>query len=101
MTFTVEQELLEFLEKRKNKVLAVEIAGSSGSDFEVSELHIRTVSEKQAERMIRLNGCHPRETTEGIKVLLPNYRLEYADTITFGLKKILCFHVVTCRGITL
>lgn len=39
-----------------------------------------------------------KETELG-RVLLPPYRLQYDETVTFGLKKVLFFKMVTYEGI--
>lgn len=92
--------LKEYMEKTGKSIIIVEVATSDGSDFEVAELHIHFTSEKQAELFQQRKHYHRYETDWGV-VLLPNYRMEYQPVVTFDLKKVLFFHVVTQTGIKL
>lgn len=99
MKFAYTDELRRYMEEKKKQIIVVEVAQSDG-DFEVTELHVHFTDEKQAELFKKRKGFHAFPTELG-EVLLPNYRLVYADTITFGLKKVLLWHVVTQKGISL
>lgn len=99
MTFVYEAPLLEYMERKGMSSIAVEVI-SSNSDFEVTELHVHLISDKQAEYFKQKKGFRGIATEYG-EVLLPSYRLEYSDTITFGLKKFWLFHGVKYSGIKL
>ena len=99
MTFVYEAPLLEYMEKKGMTSIAVEVI-SSNSDFEVTELHVHLVRDSQAEYFKRKKGFRGIPTEHG-EVLLPSYRLEYADTITFGLTKFWIFHGIRYSGIKL
>ena len=80
--------------------IIVEIAQSDSSDFEVTELHIHFVTEKQAAGFVARKGFHPM-STDCCTVYLPNYRLTYADTVTFDLRSLGPIKMVRCEGISL
>lgn len=98
MQFAYTEELRRYMEETGKRSIVVEVVQSDG-DFEVTELHIHFTSEKQAELFQKRQGFHRFETELG-EVLLPNYRLQYAETITFGLKKRLFWKTLTQTGIT-
>jgi len=99
VTFIIEPELREWLREKDHTVIAVEIDSSSRCDFEVQEFHIRAVTKKHAAAMEKQKGMHRRQAEDGTEILLPNYRLEYEQEVRFGLKKVLCFHIITQTGI--
>jgi len=87
------------MEKKGMTSIAIEVI-SSNSDFEVTELHVYLIKDKQAEYFKQKKNFRGIATEHG-EVLLPPYRLEYSDTITFGLKKVWIFHGVKYTGIKL
>ncbi len=100
MKFIYEPALQEYMRQKRKNTVAVEVVTSNNSDFEVTELHVHLVDEKRAAFFIEKK--HFREhTTEYGSVLLPPYRLEYDETVTFGLKKFLFVRYVTWDGIYL
>lgn len=98
MNILWEPALLERMEKTGKRILAVEVAQSNGSDFEVTELHLHLVSEKQAAFLQQKKRFRAVDTAQGT-VLLPPYRLEYDDTVVFGLKSFWLFKLITQKGI--
>ena len=99
MKFEYEAPLLEYMEKKGMTSIAIEVI-SSNSEFEVTELHVHLIKDKQAEYFKQKKSFRGIATEHG-EVLLPPYRLEYSDTITFGLKKVWIFHGVKYTGIKL
>ena len=100
MKFIYEPALQEYMRQKRKNTIAVEVVTSNNSDFEVTELHVHLVDEKRAAFFIEKK--HFREhMTEHASGLLPPYRLEYDETVTFGLKKFLFVRYVTWQGIHL
>ena len=99
MTFVYEAPLLEYMEKKGMSAIAVEVI-SSNSDIELTELHVHLIKDTQAEYFKAKKKFRGIATEHG-EVLLPPYRLEYSDTITFGLKKVWIFHGIDYSGIRL
>ena len=100
MTFNFEPELLAYMEKRKRKNISVEVASSNASDFEVTEIYLRLVTDDFASYLIRKKRYRSIHVPEG-QVLLPPYHLVYEDTITFGCKNRWFLHFLTYKGISL
>lgn len=99
MKFVYTDKLKEYMNKKDYHNIIVEVANSDSSDFQVSELHVHFVSDKQANLFIKRQGFHPYETDIGL-VLLPNYRLEYEDTVVFDLRKVLFINLIKTSGIS-
>ena len=100
MTFVYEAPLLEHMKRKGMSSIAVEVISSSNSDFEVTELYVHLIKDKQAEYFKAKKKFRGISTEHG-EVLLPPYRLEYSDTITFGLKSFWIFHSIRYEGIRL
>lgn len=98
MRFVYEPELEAYMKKTGKNIIAVEVMASTHSDFDYEELYIHFISQKTADYYVKDKKFRVKETSLG-KVLLPNYVLEYEETITFGLRKILFFTGVTQKGI--
>lgn len=100
MQFVYEPALAKYMRQKGKKAIIVEIISSTSSDFEVTELHVHFVNDRQAAFFINTKHFRSIQTDMG-EVLLPPYRLEYADTVTFGLKSFLGIHYITQNGIRL
>ncbi len=98
MNFVYEPALQEYMRSKNKKIIVVEVAECNCTDLEVQELHVHFVDDKQAEYFKTKKKFRVRETEMG-EVLLPPYRLEYNETVTFGLKKFLCFKYIRYEGI--
>lgn len=102
---TVSPELWEHLKNKRKKNIIVEVATSDTSDFDVSEIFIRTCDnphreylvEKKKYREIEIEGIDPNDAI----VLLPNYRMEMERVIEFDLKKVFIFNRIIYKGVKL
>ncbi|MBQ1492091.1 MAG: hypothetical protein IIZ39_09025 [Blautia sp.] len=92
-------ELLTVMRAKNKKNIALEVASSNASDFEVTELYLRFVSDRMVKELIK-KRYRALETSEGL-FLLPPYRLEYDSELTLGYEKGLLFHHITCQGVRL
>ena len=54
MNFICEPALREYMLKKKRSTILVEEITSSHSDFEITELHIRLIDERQAAHFLSL-----------------------------------------------
>ena len=99
MIFQYTPELLAYMKEKNRRHIAVEVAKADHSDFDVTEIYYRFVSDRM---LADLEKRRYRIVETGMgKVALPPYVLHYSDTVTFGLKKILFIHSITCEGIKL
>lgn len=92
-------ELREDMLRKGRRNIAIEIAQSEHSDFEVTEIFLRYVKDSLVPY---LEKKHYRviETDMGA-VLLPPYRLEYQPTLRFYLKKTWIFRTLAVEGVKL
>ena len=100
MRIEYDAPLREYMARKGMATIAVEVMSSQNSDFEITELYVHLISDKQAEYFKAKKRFRPVSTELG-EVLLPPYRLEYDETITFTLKKWWIFHSVRQTGIRL
>ena len=101
MEFVVTPELAEHMKKKKKTGIAIKIATSDHSDFDVTELFLQLVNDDFADYLKEKYNYRERTAESGERVLLPNYRLEYDRRVVFGLKKVFLFHKVTMDGVRL
>ncbi len=98
MKFIYTPELLEYMEQKKQNVIVVEVVEARNTDIEFTDFHIRLVNQRLAD-IFRTEKKYRSIPTEHGEVLLPRYRLEYDETIRFGLKKTLWFKTLAYEGI--
>ncbi|MBS7341264.1 MAG: hypothetical protein KIH00_13635 [Lachnospiraceae bacterium] len=98
MEFVYEQKLQNYMLQKGKKNIVVEEITSNNSDFEITELHIHLIDDRQAEFFKTKKSYYAKNTEMG-QVLLPPFQLKYDDVITFGLKSFLGIKYVTCKGI--
>ena len=91
-------QLLEYMKKHSKSTILVEMVEINNSDFEISELHVRFVDRRLRDLFANKKGYRVFSAPEG-ELLLPRFPLELEPVITFGLKKVLCFSVLTYTGI--
>ncbi|MCR5788751.1 MAG: hypothetical protein K6G83_02585 [Lachnospiraceae bacterium] len=100
MEFHYTPEALQYMDRKRRHIIAVEVAASNHSDIDITEIYIRLVTEKFGV-YLRDQKRYREIKTEAGTVLLPPYHLEYAPVITFEVKKFLCFSFLSQKGITL
>ena len=100
MQFVYEPALEKYMLEKKKTNIIVEPVEVNNSDCDVTELHVYLANDKQAEFFKTKKKYKGHQTDLG-EVLLPNYRLEYEETVVFGLKKFLFIRYVTYKGIRL
>ena len=98
MKFTYTPELLEYMKQKNNTTVLVELVELNNTDLEIMELAIRLPDARTRDLFVNKKKYRVIQTEVG-EVLLPNFPLMYSDTVTFGLKKVLFFKQITCKGI--
>ena len=98
MTIRYTPELLEFMQKKNNHTILVELVEINNTDLEVIDLHVYLPHKNQREKFLT-EKKYRVVTTEVGEVLLPPYPLQLAEEITFGLKKFWIFTSMTYTGI--
>jgi len=100
MQFIYEEQLLEYMKRKKKNNIVIEVICINNSDFETTDLHVHFVNEKQSD-FYKEKKNYKGIATEYGEVLLPPYRLEYDETIRFGLKNFLGIKSVKMKGVRL
>lgn len=100
MQIVLEESLMAYMKEKGKSDIVVEVITSDSSDFEVTELHTHFVNAKQKEYFKTKKHFYSKETAMG-EVLLPPYKLEFCETVTFRLKSFLFIRYVTQEGIRL
>lgn len=98
MKFVYQEALKKYMQEKGKKNIIVEVVTIQNSEIEISELHVHFIDEKQTEifkKKYRYRGIQ----TEMGEILLPPYKLQFDDEIVLGLKKFLCFHSISYKGI--
>lgn len=98
MKFVYEPALREYMHRKGKTAVVIEVVSSNCSDFEVTELHVHLADKKRAD-FFREKKRFKSQATDCGEVLLPPYRLEYEETIVFGLKSFLGIKRLTYQGI--
>ena len=98
MTVHYTPELIEYMDKKKNHTILVELVEINNTDVEVVDLHIYLPHPNQKEKFLKETRYRP-VTTEVGEVLLPPYPLQSEEEVTFSLKKFWIFTSIKCTGI--
>ena len=99
MEFVYDDALRDYMTAKGKRHIVIEVVSSDHSDIEITELYPHIIGEKKAAEFKRKRYV-VRETDMG-EVLLPPYRLHYADTIRFSLRSFLGIKSVRQEGIEL
>lgn len=92
--------LTEYMEKTGKRYIMVEVIQTQNSDFDVTEICPRFVSEKFAVSLKEKKRYRAVAAPIG-EVLMPPYRLEIDSVVTFELKSFLFIKWIRQEGINL
>ena len=99
LEFVYSNDLIAYLQKKDRRYVVVEVVSSNHSDIEITELYPHVITDKQAAAFLK--KCFVTKPAPVGQVLLPPYRLHYADTVTFSLRSFLGVKSLRQEGITL
>ena len=95
------------MKTRNRHIVSVEVATADRSDFDVSEIYLRLVSDKYAKYLIEKKNYRSiplldeDECGEVGTVLLPNYRLHLSERLYFDRVRSFFWHKYIWEGISL
>lgn len=98
MTIRYTPELLEYMDKKNNHTILVEMIEINNTDVEVTDLHVYLPHPNQKEKFLK-EKKYRTVTTEVGDVLFPPFPLQIADEVVFGLKKRWIFTSLSYEGI--
>ena len=105
MKITISEELREHLASKKRNNIVVDVATSDTSDFDVTEIFIRTCDGKHREYLKNKLGFREfsieGEDLEKQAVLIKPYRMHIGPEVHFDLKKVWIFKKIVFEGIKL
>lgn len=105
MKITISEELKKYLEHKNKKNIVVEVMSTDHSDFDITEIYIRTCDFSHRGYLRDKKGYKefPIENAQGngMAVLFKPYKLEIADEVSFDLQKKWIFKSITYDGIKL
>lgn len=100
MNVTYSPELIEYMRKKNKTNIMVEIVSSNTSDFDVTEICLRFIPDKFADRLIEKDRYREAEAPYG-RLIMPPYKLEISENVNFYLKKVLFITWIKQNGIKL
>lgn len=99
MEFTATPELRDYLKAKNRRYIVVEVVSSDHSDIEITELYAHVVPDKKAQEFLKKR--YVAKEADFATILLPPYRLHYAETVHFRLHSFLGIKSVRQEGIAL
>ena len=101
MEIKYSDELIEYMRSRRKECILVDIASTSTCDLDVTEMYLRFISDKHADRLLGSGkGYKVHEAPFG-RLVIPPYNLNISDSVSVYLKKVLFFNVIKQDGLTL
>lgn len=100
MQIEYSEALVEYMKKKNQYDIVVELAECNNSEIEVAELHVYLTNSKRADFFVQKKG-YGTVTTQYGRVLFPRMKLELGETVQFDIKKILFFYILKYNGIKL
>lgn len=101
MTIDYSDELIEYMDRHHKDCILVDIASSNTSDLDVTEMYLRFISDRHADRLLgEGKGYRAHEAPRG-RLLFPPYHLNIGDNVFVYLKTFLLFKWIKQEGITL
>ena len=99
MEFTASPELKEYLLHKNKRYIVVEVVSSDHSDIEITELYAHVIPDKKAAEFLKKR--YVERQADFAAILLPPYRLRYAETVHFTLHSFLGIKSIRQEGIEL
>lgn len=100
MQVQYDEQLIEYMNKHKKECILVEVASSNTSDFDVSEIYLRFVPNKFADKLISDKRYRAYEAPIG-RLVLPPYHMHISETINVSIKGKFFIHWLKQDGLKL
>lgn len=101
MRVTYDTDLIEYMTSHHKENILVEVASSNTSDFDVTELYLRFIPDKHADRLLNAGkGFRAEEAPVG-RLIIPPYHMHIADEVRVYLKSFLFIHWIKQEGFKL
>ena len=101
MRVTYDTGLIEYMKSHRKENILVEVASSNTSDFDVTELYLRFIPDKHADRLLAAGkGYRAQEAPVG-RLIIPPYHMHIADDVRVYLRSFLFIHWLGQEGFKL
>ena len=101
MTIIYSDELIEYMKQRGRECILVDIASSNTSDLDVTEMYLRFISDKHADRLLNMNKGYRAEPAPVGRLIFPPYHMHIAETVRVHLKSFLFIKWLKQEGLKL
>lgn len=101
MNIIYSDELIEYMKQRGKECILVDIASSNTCDLDVTEMYLRFISDKHADRLLNMKKGYRAETAPLGRLIFPPYHMHIDDTVSVYLKSVLFFKLIKQEGLTL
>ena len=101
MNIVYEEQLITYMNSRGKRNILVDIASSNTSDFDVTELYLRFISDKHADRLLGEGKGYRAEKAPVGRVIFPPYHMHIADTVRLSLGSFLFIKWIKQEGLKL
>jgi len=101
MKIEYDDALRGYMQKHNKSNILVDIASTDNCDFDVTELYLRFISQKHADRILGSGkGFKAYDAPVG-QIIFPQYKLNISDTIRVSLKSFLFIKWLKQDGVKL
>ena len=101
MKVTYDTALTEYMKSHRKENILVEIASSNTSDFDVTELYLRFIPDKHADRLLAAGKGYRSETAPVGRLIIPPYHMHIADEVKISLRSFLFIYWLKQEGFKL
>ena len=99
-TIEYDEALRAYMKKKGRTTIVVEVVSSQSSDFDFTELRVHLIPDSHVSHYKERLQYRAVRGELG-EVLLPPYKLEYDETLSFSLGSFWVFHWVKYTGVRL
>ena len=101
MTIIYDPQLEEYMRKRHKTHILVDIASSNTSDFDVTELYLRFITDSHAKSLLSADKGYRSYPAPLGEMIFPPYHMHIGDEIRVELGSFLFFHWLKQTGLKL
>ncbi|MCR5509795.1 MAG: hypothetical protein K6F54_02420 [Lachnospiraceae bacterium] len=101
MRVVYDTDLIEYMTSRNKENILVEVASSNTSDFDVTELYLRFIPDKHADRLLAAGKGYRAQKAPVGRLIIPPYHMHIADEVRVHLKSFLFIHWLKQEGFKL
>lgn len=101
MRIEYDDSLIEYMKNSNKQCILVDIASSNTSDFDVTELYLRFITDKHADTLLAAGKGYRAEAAPVGRLVFPPYHMHIAETVRVHLKYFLFIKWLKQEGLKL